>query len=232
MVRDFDRSGNNIIATMHLKQGACLPPRRSSPRNISPRRATVSSTAHRNATLDQRAGESSSTGKIADLERAFWAPALSLALPFPQLRGGCRSAAHRRAAPAEIADKLFWQIEDALETHAVVAMGLEDNAINLSTAGQEHPATPGQAHRRDTERLLTECVLDPPTAWIDTLRNANAQRRVAHGRRAISYFVSAAMAYITSLTPFSMCSAGCVHRLKRGAAPSWEWRVTDRIIPD
>ena len=243
MVRDSDRSGNAIIAKMHLKHKRLFTPRAllALEQERAPRYCIIDGGTQQRFSWTSVAGESSSSGKFAELDRAFWAADLYPSqFHFPNYVVAADQRIIDELVRLKLADNVFWHIEDALETNAVVLVSLrfEDNAIKLQTGGQEHHATPGVQGPcivAIQSRLLTECALNSSTAWIDSIRTPEP---------------SPSVAALTVSAPFSLSVLGRqgIHNqldvffralgqlrespFKRGAAPSWEWRSTDSFIPD
>jgi len=243
MVRDSDRSGNAIIAKMHLKHKRLFSPRAllAMEHEQAPRYCIIDGGTQQRFSWTSVAGEVSSSGKFAELDRAFWrADLYPSQFHFPNYVVAADQRVIDELVRLKLADNVFWHIEDALETHAVVLVSLrfDDNAITFQTSGHEHlPAPGGQGPCivAMQSQLLTECALDSSTAWIDSIRTPEPSPSVAAltvsapfslsvlNRQGIHSQLDVFFRALTQLreSPF-----------KRGAAPSWEWRSTDSFIPD
>ena len=84
------------------------------------------------------------------------------------------------------------------------------------------------------KKLLTECVLDPRSAWIDTLRTAKPEVNVATFSIAAPFHPTTLGRHSLRTQPDAFFHA--FNRLRasphrRAAERPWEWRVSEGIIP-
>lgn len=241
MVRNSDRDGNAIIAKMQVKHKALFTPQAllSEEHKQAPRYCIVES-AQRYYAMTSIPGAATSTGKAMDLDHPFWSNNLYPAYyHFPNYIVLLDQRVLDELIRLKIADTVFWQIEDALESHAVVVVSLTTTTGSIAFT----PADPSRyAEILQTgpyivaiqKQLLTECVLDPHTSWIETIRTPAPSPNVAALSFAapFQYAVLTRQGVRTQLDAFFQVFVQLrTSPFRNGGSQSWEWRDPSGIIP-
>jgi glycosyltransferase involved in cell wall biosynthesis len=239
MVRDSDRDGNSIIATMQTKHKSLFAPRAllAAEHRNAPRYCIVDN-AQRHYVFTSVPGLATEAGEVLDLDTAFWNNNLYPALHhFPNFVVCIDQRALDELHRLHLADAVFWQIEDALQTHAVVVVALEAKAGTLALrtdATYAEVLAAGPCIVALQASLLTECVLDSQTTWISTLRTPTPQPHTAALTLAAPFRASALARHgvrdqLASF--FHLIDQLRASPFKRGVSQPWQWRETNAVIP-
>lgn len=241
MVRDSDRDGNAIIAKMQVKHKRLFTPQAllANEHANAPRYCIVD-TSQQRFVMTSVAGASTTAGEVMDLDRVFWSNNFYPSrFHFPNFVVFADHRLLKELLRLKITDTVFWALEDALETHGIVAVSFSAKAssIVLSPVGSCSYADvlqSGPCIVAIQKQLLTECVLDPYTAWIETIRTSTPAPSCA------------AIQFSAPLPPSLLTRHGVNAQIdsffrffeqlrsspyKRGIAQTWEWRECDGVIP-
>ena len=241
MVRDSDRDGQALISGMQRKHKRLFTPAYllAAEHRSAPRYCIIDVTTGRYV-FTSILGLSSSDGDLTSLERAFWGNRFYPShVHFPHIVVFADAALMSELARLRLADTVFWQIEDALESNSVVAVGLEikSNAITLNLDGSlayESFLKAGRGLLAISLQLLSECVLDPQTAWIESLKTPTPEPLTATFQIAAPFIPSLAGRHSLRTQPDAFFHTffrlrGSVHRPIFNQP--WEWRVSESVIP-
>jgi glycosyltransferase involved in cell wall biosynthesis len=241
MVRDSDRDGSAIIAKMQVKHKRLFTPQAllASEHESAPRYCIIDTFKQR-FSMTSIAGSSATGGEVMDLDRVFWSNNFyPTQFHFPNFVVFIDQRLLGELLRLKMADMVFWTIEDALEAHgiAVVSFSSKPGSIVLTPVGEGSYADvlqSGPCIVAIQKQLLTECVLDPHTSWIETILTPTPAPSCA------------AIEFSAPLSPLMLKRYGVNTQIdsffrfftqlrsspyKRGVAQTWEWRECDGIIP-
>lgn len=124
MVRDSDRDGDAIIAKMQVKHKRLFTPQAllREEHAHAPRFCIIDS-GHQQYAMTSIPGAAASAGEATDVDRPFWSNNLYPArYHFPNYLVVLDQRVLNELIRLKLADTVFWQIEDALERHAMVVI--------------------------------------------------------------------------------------------------------------
>ena len=233
MVRDSNRSDVEILAYIRRRHKNLFDWK-----NIirleheeAPRFCIVD-TAHRRYITTSIPGQKSAAGKTADIDRVFWANQSDpIYFHFPNFVIFTDDRVINELVRLRLADWIFWQIEDLLERAAFVFVQVSFNAtaisFSINFAAEEFASEEQPYIVATTRKCVEECVLDPLTLWIDSLKGPKPEPSIAFLRIAAPFARSAIDGFGAKGALAGLFKV--LHRFRESpfrtlASVRWEWR--------